>query len=60
MIPFVNILPLRQVTASGLDVQSGDEIVFMVGVCDYSSAKAGGHAHGEANARVQLITVEVN
>jgi len=60
VIPFVNILPLRQVTASGLDVQSGDEIVFMIGVCDYSSAKAGAHAHGEANARVQLIQVEVN
>jgi hypothetical protein len=60
MIPFVNILPLRQVTASGLDVQNGDEIVFMVGVCDYSSAKAGAHAHGEANARVQVIEVEVN
>jgi len=60
VIPFVNILPLRQVTASGLDVQNGDEIVFMVGVCDYSSAKAGAHAHGEANARVQLIQVEVD
>jgi|GEM_PF-5105883 len=60
VIPFVNILPVRQVTASGLDVQNGDEIVFMIGVCDYSSAKAGAHAHGEANARVQLIQVEVN
>jgi hypothetical protein len=59
-IPFVTILPLQRVTASGLDVQNGDEIVFMVGVCDYSSAKHGCHAHGEANARVQLIEVEVN
>lgn len=59
-IPFVTILPLQRVTASGLDVQNGDEVVFMIGVCDYSSAKAGCHAHGEANARVQLIEVEVN
>ncbi len=59
-MPFVNILPLKQVTASGLDVRSGDEIVVMVGVCDYSSAKLSGLAHGEVNARVQMIEIEVD
>jgi hypothetical protein len=59
-MPFVNIVPLRRVTASGLDVRSGDEIVVLVGVCDYSSAKLGGIANGEVNARVQLIEIKVD
>lgn len=60
VMPFVNVLPLKRVTASGLDVRAGDEVVVLVGVCDYSSAKAGGCAHGEANARVQMIEIKVD
>ncbi len=60
IIPFVNVLPLKRVTASGLDVQAGDEVVVLVGVCDYSSAKIGGCAHGETNARVQMIEIKVD
>ena len=59
-IPFANVVPLKRVTASGLDVRAGDEIVVLVGVCDYSSAKLGGLANGEVNARVQLIEIKVD
>lgn len=57
--PFATGEPLKQVIASGLDVQAGDEIVFMVGVCDYSSAKHGNSAQGHIQARVQMIHCEV-
>jgi hypothetical protein len=60
IIPFISVLPMKTVTADGLDVQAGDLITAMVGVCDYSSAKLGGVANGEVNARVVRIKMEVD
>lgn len=57
--PFAIGEPVKQVIASGLDVKAGDEIVFMVGVCDYSSAKYGNSAQGHIQARVQMVHCEV-
>ncbi|MCK4873548.1 MAG: hypothetical protein KAS72_12555 [Phycisphaerales bacterium] len=57
---FIELRPLVNFTASGLDVQFGDEITILVGICNYSSGKYGGTSHGEIAARVHEVKAEID
>ncbi len=58
-LPFVAAVPLSTVSDSGVAVQAGDEISFMVGICNYSSGKLGGTSHGQINARLHEVKAEI-
>jgi len=58
-LPFAALMPTKMVTLdSDVEVAAGDQVTLLIGVCDYSSAKHGGTAHG--NIKAQLTKIKAN